>query len=130
VVHSHRTIGCETRQLDHMFPTGGPPQITGAPVGHFIGMLNAFLVPMLRLRPVNLIDVWDPREVLRMMRQEGLGVGGVAEVSVVAAPDERLGEHAAAVLRLRPGAGTPTPSSKVQKFRLRQRLHEGGLGPA
>jgi acyl-CoA synthetase (AMP-forming)/AMP-acid ligase II len=78
VVHSHRTIGCETRQLDHMFPTGGPPQITGAPVGHFIGMLNAFLVPMLRLRPVNLIDVWDPGEVLRMMIEEGLGVGGGA----------------------------------------------------
>jgi acyl-CoA synthetase len=78
VVHSHRTIGCETRQLDHMFPTGGPPQITGAPVGHFIGMLNAFLVPMLRLRPVNLIDVWDPGEVLRMMSEEGLGVAGGA----------------------------------------------------
>ena len=43
-----------------MFPTGGPAQITGAPVGHFIGMLNAFLLPLLRLRPVNLVDVWDP----------------------------------------------------------------------
>jgi acyl-CoA synthetase len=78
VVHSHRTIGCEARQLDHFFPSGGPPQITGAPVGHFIGMLNAFLVPMLRLRPVNLVDVWDPGEVLRMMREEGLGMGGGA----------------------------------------------------
>ena len=27
---------------------GGPGQITGSPVGHFIGMLNAFLVPLLR----------------------------------------------------------------------------------
>jgi acyl-CoA synthetase len=78
VVHSHRTIGCETRQLDDLFPKGGPPQITGAPVGHFIGMLNAFLVPMLRERPVNLIDVWEPGEVLRMMSEEGLGVGGGA----------------------------------------------------
>ena len=49
VVHSHRTIGFETRQLDHLFPQGGPPQITGAPVGHFIGMVNAFLVPLLSL---------------------------------------------------------------------------------
>ena len=48
VVHSHRTIGCETRQLNDLFPGGGPPQITGAPVGHFIGMLSAFLVPLLR----------------------------------------------------------------------------------
>jgi acyl-CoA synthetase len=78
VVHSHRTIGCETRQLDGMFPEGGPPQITGAPVGHFIGMLNAFLVPLLRQRSVNLIDVWDPAEVLRMMLAEGIGMGGGA----------------------------------------------------
>ncbi len=78
VVHSHRTIGCETRQLDGMFPIGGPPQITGAPVGHFIGMLNAFLVPLLRSRPVNLVDVWDPGAVLRLMRDEGLGMGGGA----------------------------------------------------
>ena len=33
VVHSHRTIGFESRQLDYMFPGGGPPQITGAPSG-------------------------------------------------------------------------------------------------
>jgi acyl-CoA synthetase (AMP-forming)/AMP-acid ligase II len=78
VVHSHRTIGCETRQLDYMFPKGGPPQITGAPVGHFIGMLNAFLIPLLREHPVHLVDVWDPGEVLRMMRQEGIGVTGGA----------------------------------------------------
>jgi acyl-CoA synthetase len=78
VIHSHRTIGCETRQLDYMFPKGGPPMITGAPVGHFIGMLNAFLVPLLREQSVNLIDVWDPAAVLKMMHEEGLGVGGGA----------------------------------------------------
>lgn len=78
VIHSHRTIGFETRQLDYMFPSGGPHQITGAPVGHFIGMVNAFLVPLLRNRAVNLIDVWDPAEVLRLMREEGLGVTGGA----------------------------------------------------
>ena len=78
---------------------------------------------------------------------------GVAEVSVVAAPDERMGERAAAVLHLRPGETAPTldevrrhldgaglarqkwpeslhvveelprtPSGKVQKFVLRERL--------
>lgn len=78
VVHSHRTIGFESHQLDHLFPKGGPPQITGAPVGHFIGMLNAFLLPLLRDRPVNLVDVWDPGEVLRLMSEEGLGVTGGA----------------------------------------------------
>jgi acyl-CoA synthetase (AMP-forming)/AMP-acid ligase II len=37
-----------------------------------------------------------------------MGLDAVTEVSVVAAPDERLGERAAAVLRLRDGADPPT----------------------
>jgi acyl-CoA synthetase (AMP-forming)/AMP-acid ligase II len=37
-----------------------------------------------------------------------MGLDAVAEVSVVAAPDERLGERAAAVLRLREGTSAPT----------------------
>jgi acyl-CoA synthetase len=37
-----------------------------------------------------------------------LGVDGVAEVSVVAAPDVRLGERAVAVVRVRAGAMAPT----------------------
>jgi acyl-CoA synthetase (AMP-forming)/AMP-acid ligase II len=89
VVHSHRTIGFETRQLNEMFPQGGPPQITGAPVGHFIGMVNAFLVPMLRERPVNLVDVWDPGEVLRLMKDEGLGVTGGATYFLTSLLDHR-----------------------------------------
>ena len=78
VIHSHRTIANEIRQLDYMFPQGGPPPITGAPVGHFIGMVNGFLMPLMRDRPVNLLDVWDPTEVLRLMVDEGLGVAGGA----------------------------------------------------
>ncbi|HUR76971.1 MAG TPA: AMP-binding protein [Acidimicrobiales bacterium] len=78
VIHSHRTIGFETRQLNDMFPKIGPPQITGAPVGHFIGMVSAFLVPLLRDSPVNLVDVWDPATVLRLMVEEDLGMGGGA----------------------------------------------------
>jgi acyl-CoA synthetase len=37
-----------------------------------------------------------------------LGLPGIAEVAVVSAPDARLGEHAAAVLRLLPGHAVPT----------------------
>jgi acyl-CoA synthetase len=103
VVHSHRTLGCETRQLDHMFPRGGPTQITGTPVGHFIGMLNAFMVPLLRDRPVSLIDVWEPAEVLRLMRDEQLGVSGGAPFFLTSLLDhpDFTDEH----LRLMPFAG-------------------------
>jgi acyl-CoA synthetase (AMP-forming)/AMP-acid ligase II len=78
VIHSHRTIGFEARQLSGLGPTGGPPSITGAPVGHFIGMLSAFVCSLIRHDPINLIDVWNPGEVLRLMLEEGLGVSGGA----------------------------------------------------
>jgi acyl-CoA synthetase len=103
VIHSHRTIGFETRQLESGFPTGGPPQITGAPVGHFIGMLNAFLIPLLRVRAVNLIDVWDPTEVLRMMSEEGLGVSGGATFFLTSLLDHP--DFSAEHLALMPFAG-------------------------
>jgi acyl-CoA synthetase (AMP-forming)/AMP-acid ligase II len=103
VIHTHRTIGFETRQLDHMFPKGGPGQITGSPVGHFIGMVNALLIPLLRDRPVNLIDVWDPGEILRIMRERGIGVGGGATFFITSLLDhpDFTDEH----LALMPFAG-------------------------
>ncbi len=45
VIHTHRTIGFEVRQLGSMQPTQAPPTLTGAPVGHGIGMLGALADP-------------------------------------------------------------------------------------
>lgn len=103
VVHSHRTITCETRQLERTFPPGGPPAITGTPVGHFIGMLNAFLIPLLRPRPVNLVDVWDPGEILRLMREEKLGMAGGATYFLTSLLDHP--DYTAEHLALMPYAG-------------------------
>jgi acyl-CoA synthetase (AMP-forming)/AMP-acid ligase II len=78
VVHSHQTLGFETRQLTSRYPPDRGAQITGAPVGHFIGMLNAFLIPVLDRMPVNLLDVWDPARALELIAGDGLTVGGGA----------------------------------------------------
>src|SRR5262249_11402590 len=48
VVHSHRTIGFEIRQLAAMQASRGRPALVGAPVGHGIGMLSALLIPVWR----------------------------------------------------------------------------------
>jgi acyl-CoA synthetase len=50
-----------------------------------------------------------------------LTMDGVTEVAVVAAPDPRLGEHAAALLRLRPGYPAPDLA------RVRAHLEQAGL---
>lgn len=76
VIHSHRTLGFEARQLTAMNPDGGPPPIIGAPVGHFIGMLNALVCSLVRRQAINLIDVWNPGRVLKLMLENGLSAAG------------------------------------------------------
>lgn len=76
VVHGHQTLWCETRQLAGRFPPDRGRQLTAAPVGHFIGMVNAFLIPVLDGTPVNLADVWDPKLVLSLIESDGLSLGG------------------------------------------------------
>jgi acyl-CoA synthetase (AMP-forming)/AMP-acid ligase II len=76
VVHSHRTINAEIHQLSAMMDfRGGPAMITGAPVGHGIGMLAALLIPVYRRAEIHLIDVWDPGRVLQAMLDDGLSAG-------------------------------------------------------
>ncbi|WP_459550199.1 AMP-binding protein [Nocardia sp. X0981] len=76
VVHSHNTLACEVRQLAGMYPPDRGDQLTSAPVGHFIGMLNALLIPVLDGAPIHLIDLWDPGWVLELMATENICVGG------------------------------------------------------
>ncbi|MFG1932553.1 AMP-binding protein [Mycobacterium sp. NPDC048908] len=76
VVHSHQTLGFETRQLLENYPKDRGRQLTATPVGHFIGMLGAFLIPVLEGAPIDLCDVWDPGKVLKLIEREGLSIGG------------------------------------------------------
>ncbi|MFL6083571.1 MAG: AMP-binding protein [Mycobacterium sp.] len=76
VVHSHQTLGFETRQLLENYPVDRGRQLTGTPVGHFVGMLAAFLIPVLEGAPIDLCDVWDPGQVLKLIERDGLSVGG------------------------------------------------------
>ncbi|MCV7318330.1 AMP-dependent synthetase [Mycolicibacterium confluentis] len=87
VVHSHQTLAYETRQLSAAYPPGLERQLTAAPVGHFIGMLNAFLIPVLNGTPVYLTDAWNPAQTLALMRSDGLTFGGGAPYFVISLLD-------------------------------------------
>jgi acyl-CoA synthetase len=78
VIHSHQTLGFETRQLAGRYPPDRGKQLTAAPVGHFIGMVSALLIPLLDGSPVHLADVWDPGRALALMASDDLTVGGGA----------------------------------------------------
>lgn len=87
VVHSHRSLGYETRQLSAAYPPGLERQLTAAPVGHFIGMLNAFLIPVLNGTPIYLTDGWNPAQTLSLMLSDGLTFGGGAPYFVISLLD-------------------------------------------
>ena len=76
VVHSHQTLCCETRQLLANYPPDRGRQLTATPVGHFIGMLGAFLIPVLEGTAIDLADVFDPAAVLALMKSDGVAIGG------------------------------------------------------
>jgi len=79
VVHSHRTIASEIRQLSAVqSDRHGPPPLVGAPVGHGIGMLAALLIPVYRGQAIHLIDVWDPAVVLATMVRDRVTAGSGA----------------------------------------------------
>jgi acyl-CoA synthetase (AMP-forming)/AMP-acid ligase II len=75
VVHSHRSLGAEIRQLASVQPGHGRPTLTGAPVGHAIGMLGGLVLPVFRGEPIAMIDGWDPATVLRLMLEHDLTAG-------------------------------------------------------
>src|SRR6201986_4466241 len=76
VVHSHRSLVCEARQLSGQIRSIGDNQLTATPVGHFIGMLAALLSPVLNGGSVYLLDNWDPGVLLGLMDRDGLTPGG------------------------------------------------------
>jgi acyl-CoA synthetase (AMP-forming)/AMP-acid ligase II len=75
VVHTHRTLGCEVRQLCGHQSERDRPALVGAPVGHAIGMLGGLLCPLVNGRPLYLIDGWDPPTVLDAMVEEQISAG-------------------------------------------------------
>jgi acyl-CoA synthetase len=116
VIHSHRTIGFEIRQLGSM-QKGNPPLLVGAPVGHAIGMLSGLLVPLWRGDPIYLIDVWDPGKVLAAMLEDNLASGSGATyflTSLLDHPDCGP-EHLKLMSRIGLG-GSPVPAAVTERM--------------
>jgi acyl-CoA synthetase (AMP-forming)/AMP-acid ligase II len=76
VIHSHQGLVHEIHQLVGQNRTDVGKLLTATPVGHFIGMVGALLMPVLSGQPVNLADVWDPGRALALMKRDGLAIGG------------------------------------------------------
>jgi acyl-CoA synthetase len=80
VVHSHRTLLAEVRQLASLSLYGDRAAVMAAPLAHMTGMLGGSLVPLHLLKPIELVDQWDPGRMLTMMRDHELSPGGGATI--------------------------------------------------
>ena len=117
VVHSHQTLGFESRQLAGLYAPDRPPQLTAAPIGHFIGMLNAFLIPVFDNQAVNLIDAWDPATALALLDSDGLCIGGGAPYHVTSLLDHPAFTPAhLSVLRYVGLGGSSVPTALTERL--------------
>jgi acyl-CoA synthetase len=78
VIHSHRSLLAEIRQLAAVQPTTERPTLIGAPVAHAIGMLGGLLLPVYRRQAVHLTDTWNATAVLDAMLSADLSAGNGA----------------------------------------------------
>jgi acyl-CoA synthetase len=115
VIHSHRTIGFEIRQLGSQ-QAGNPSLLVGAPVGHAIGMLSGLLLPVFKREPINLIDVWDPARVLAAMTEDNLASGSGATYFLTSLLDHPDCTPAHLKLMSRIGlGGSPVPEAVTRR---------------
>jgi acyl-CoA synthetase len=87
VIHSHRSLVAEVRQLAAIQQEGGRPTLTGAPVAHAIGMLGGLLLPVYRRQAVHLTDVWNADKVLAAMLATDVSAGSGATVFLLSLVD-------------------------------------------
>ncbi|MFW0787056.1 AMP-binding protein [Gordonia sp. CPCC 206044] len=76
VIHTHQTLTFETRQLIAGYQPDRGRQLVSLPVGHFIGMAGAFLIPVIEGIHVDICDRWDPGRVIALMDSDEIGFGG------------------------------------------------------
>ncbi|MGZ8761826.1 MAG: AMP-binding protein [Acidimicrobiia bacterium] len=116
VVHTHRSLVAELHQVSTMGATGGTPILTGAPVGHAIGMQAGLLLPLTRGLGVHLIDVWNPTRVLAAMLEAGVTSGAGSTYFLQSLLDDPTctAEHRALIDRVGLG-GAPVPAAFVDR---------------
>ena len=116
VVHTHRTIGCEVRQLTGHQAMRDRPSLVGAPVGHAIGMLGGLLCPLVGGKPIFLIDGWDPPTVLRAMVEEQIAAGSGSTYFFTSLLDcPGFGPEHVELMRFIGLGGSPIPNAVAER---------------
>ena len=116
VVHTHRTLGCEVRQLSGHQAQRDRAGLVGAPVGHAIGMLGGLLCPLVGGKPIFMIDGWDPPTVLAAMVEEDISAGSGSTYFFTSLLDcPGFGSHHAELMHFTGLGGSPIPDAVAER---------------
>lgn len=110
VVHTHRSLLAEVRQLASLQTFGERAAVMASPMAHMTGMLGGSLVPLHLGKPIELLDRWDPGRMLAIVAEHDLSPGGGATIFLTSLLDhpEFGPRHAALMPRFGLG-GAPVP---------------------
>jgi acyl-CoA synthetase (AMP-forming)/AMP-acid ligase II len=116
VVHTHRSLLFETRQLASINAGSDRPPFVASPLAHMTGLLAANLMPIYRHDPIHLTDRWDPGRALEIMEEAGIGMGGGATIFLTSLLDHPRFEprHAALIGSVGLG-GSPVPAAVAER---------------
>ena len=116
VVHTHRTLGCEVRQLSCHQANRDRASLVGAPVGHAIGMLGGLLCPLVGGKAIYMIDGWDPPTVLAAMLEEDIAAGSGATYFFTSLLDDPnfTADHVE-LMRFTGLGGSPIPDAVAER---------------
>lgn len=115
VVHTHRSLLFEIRQLAALAPDARPI-LNASPLAHMTGMLASFLLPVYRHQAIHLTDQWDPQEALRIIIEADVSAGAGATIfltSLLDAPGFGP-EHVARIGNVGLG-GAPVPAAVAER---------------
>jgi len=115
VIHTHRSLLFEVRQLSALDPHA-PPVLNASPLAHMTGMLASFLLPVYKKQAIHLTDVWDPQEALRIVVEAGVSAGSGATIfltSLLDAPG--FGPEHLAHIRSAGLGGAPVPAAVARR---------------
>jgi acyl-CoA synthetase (AMP-forming)/AMP-acid ligase II len=116
VVHTHRTLGCEVRQLSGHQASRDRASLVGAPVGHAIGMLGGLLCPLVGGKPIYMIDGWDPPTVLDAMVEEDISAGSGSTYFFTSLLDcPRFGPEHVELMHFIGLGGSPIPDAVAER---------------
>jgi acyl-CoA synthetase len=116
VVHSHRTLLAEVRQLAALQASRNRPAVMASPLAHMTGMLGGSLVPVNNGVAIELIDRWDPARVLAIAAEHDVNPGGGATIfltSLLDHPD--FGPEHIAVMPHFGLGGAPVPHAVADR---------------